>query len=99
MDAQELPAGELHLELLDAAHRGEEATLVGDEPDVIAVRLREVNLGPAQEDHALAAHAHDARRKTRPGLRPLELERVTEPGPEDRERSDRPGRRGTPVEG
>ena len=61
VDAQELAAGELLLELVDAADRGLQAPFVGDEPDVVAVRLREADLGPAQQDHALAAHAHDAR--------------------------------------
>ena len=63
MDAHELASGELLLELVDAMNRGLEASLVGDEPDVVAVRLRETDLGPAQQDHALAAHAHDARRR------------------------------------
>ena len=63
MDAQELAAGELLLELVDAMDRGLEASFLGDEPDVVAVRLREADLGPAQQDHALAAHAHDARRR------------------------------------
>ena len=45
MDAQELAAGELLLELVDAADRGLEASLVGDEPDIVAVRLREPDLG------------------------------------------------------
>ena len=62
MDAQELASGELLLELVDAADRGLQAAFVGDEPDIVAVRLREVDLGPAQQDHALAADADDARR-------------------------------------
>src|SRR5215204_1218664 len=48
VDAQELAAGELLLEPVDAAHRGLQASLVGDEPDVVAVRLRETDLGSAQ---------------------------------------------------
>ena len=44
--AQELAAGELVVELVDAAGRGLQAAFVGDEPDVVAVRLREPDLGP-----------------------------------------------------
>jgi hypothetical protein len=69
MDAQELPSGELLLELVDAMDRGLQASFLGDEPDVVAVRLRETDLGPAQQDHALAVDADDARRRARPALR------------------------------
>src|SRR5918996_4482470 len=89
MDAQELASGELLLELVDATNRGLEASFVGDEPDVVPVRLRETDLGPAQQDHALAAHAHDSRRGPQPGLGPLALDRVTAFRSEDRERPDR----------
>ena len=99
MDAQELASGELLLELVDPADRGLEASFVGDEPDIVAVRLREPDLGPAQQDHAVAAHAHDARRGAQPGLGPLALDRVTVLGSEDRERPDRAGRRGRPGAG
>ena len=68
VDAQELAAGELLLELVDAADGGLQAPFVGDEPDVVAVRLREADLGAVQQDHALAAHADDARRRAQPGL-------------------------------
>ena len=61
MDAHELAARELVLELVDAVDRGLEAAFLGDEPDIVAVRLREVHLRPAQQDHALAADADDPR--------------------------------------
>ena len=48
MDAYELASGELLFELVDAMHRGLETSLLGDEPDVVAVRLREADLGPPQ---------------------------------------------------
>ena len=69
VDAQELAAGELLLELVDAADGGLQASLVGDEPDVVAVGLGEADLGPVQQDHALAAEAHDARRRAHPRAR------------------------------
>ena len=46
MDAQELSTGELQLELVDAPNRGLEAPFVGDEPDIVAVGLGELDLGP-----------------------------------------------------
>ena len=89
MDAQELASGELHLELVDAAHRGLKASLFGDEPDIVAVGLGELDLGPVQQDHALAAHAHDPRRRDQSRLGPLALDRVAVLGSEERERPDR----------
>src|SRR3954454_6914617 len=89
MDAHELPSGELLVELLDAMNRGLQATIVGDEPDIVAVRLREPDLGPAQKDHALAAHAHDARWRAQPRLEPLALDLIAVSGSEDCERPDR----------
>src|SRR3954452_8082920 len=88
MDAQELTSDEFHLELFDATNRGLEASFVGDEPDIVAISLREMDLGPSQQDHALASHVYDARRKCRPRLWPLALERVTVFGSEVRERAD-----------
>ena len=76
VDAQELAAAELLLELVDAAHRGLQAAFLGHEPDRVAVRFRVANLGPVQEDHALAGHADDARRAIQEHrLRPLVLDR------------------------
>ena len=83
------PPASSDLELVDATHRGLEASFVGDEPDIVAVRLGELDLGPAQQDHALAAHAHDPRRQARHRLGPLALERLAVLGSEDRERADR----------
>src|SRR3954453_12967126 len=88
MDAQELTSDEFNLELFDATNRGFEESFVGYEANIVAISLREMDLGPSQQDHALAAHAYDARRKARPRLGPLALERVTVFGSEDRERAD-----------
>src|SRR5215217_8018649 len=89
MDAQELAAGEFVLELVDAANRGLDASFVGNEPDGVAVRLRVPHLGPAQQQHAITAHTHDARRAAQHRFGPLVLHRVTELGSEQRERPDR----------
>ena len=77
MDAQEIAAGEFVLELVDAMDRGLEAALVGDQPDVVAVRLRVPDLGPAEQHHPIATHAHDARRRGQPGLGPVALDLTT----------------------
>jgi hypothetical protein len=88
MDAHELASCELLLELVDAMNRRLEASFVGDEPDIVAVRLGETDLGPPQQDHALAGQAHDARRRAQPGLGPLVLDPVTVFRSEDRKAPD-----------
>ena len=89
MDAQELASGKLLLELVDATNRGLQAAFIGGEPDLVAVRLRETDLGRAQQDHALTAQAHDAGRGDHRRLWPLVLDQVTELGSEECERPDR----------
>src|SRR4051794_6795045 len=88
MDAHELPSGELLVELVDAMNRGLQATILGDEPDIVAVRFRETDLGRAQEDHALAARSDDARRRAQPWLEAVALDLIAVFGSEDRERPD-----------
>ena len=88
MNAQELASGELLLELVDAANRGLQAPLVGDEPDVVAVRLREADLGPVEQDHALAAEADDAGRSGHQVLSGVALDGVAVFESEDRQRPD-----------
>src|SRR3954451_3083709 len=44
VDTQELPSRELHFELVDATHGGLKTSFVGDQPDVVAVGLREMDL-------------------------------------------------------
>src|SRR3954452_2682508 len=83
VDTQELRSRELDFELLDATNRGLEASFLGDEPDVLTVGLREMDLFPSQQDHALAAHAHDSLRQARARLWPLALERVPVVGAEN----------------
>jgi len=61
---------------------------VGVEPDVAAVGLGEAHLAPVQQDQALAADAHDARRRAHYALGRLALDGIPVLGSEHGKRPD-----------
>jgi len=89
VDAHELAAGELLLQLVDAVDRGLKAALLRHEPDVVAVRLRVLDLGAAQQDHAVPAHADETLRGRRTRLGRLAFDLVAVRHSEGDERADR----------